>query len=290
MMFHFIINPKAGKGKSLKALEYAKQKFFEKGVPYEVHFTTHPRHATEIAQELTTRGEQDIIAIGGDGTLNEVLNGLARPNEVRLGLIPAGTGNDFATNANLPKKHKDAVDQLLTMTAKPTDYMQMEGVRGINVIGTGLDVDVLKNCKKAKIFRGKIQYVLSLIKTVITFRFFDFTRQMNGETDRRSAMIACVGNGRNFGGGIPICPDAVIDDGQMDCVVVGKIKKITIPSAFLALMRGKILKKKYVTCSRTEVVEITPDIPRTVQVDGELYDDLPFRVQLIKGGLNFYRP
>ncbi len=290
MMFHFIINPKAGKGKSLKALECAKQKFFEQGVPFEVHFTSHPRHATEIAKRLTESGARDVVAIGGDGTLNEVLNGLSCPQDVRLGLIPAGTGNDFASNAGISAKYKTAIEQLLSCTAKPTDFMQMEGVRGINVIGTGLDVEVLENCKIAKIFRGKIQYVLSLIKTVITFRFFDFTRQMNGDTDRKSAMIACVGNGKNFGGGIPICPNAVIDDGLMDCVVVGKIKKITIPSAFIALMRGKILKKKYVTCARTDYVEISPDIPRTVQVDGELYDDLPFRVHLIKGGLNFYRP
>ena len=233
MMFHFIINPKAGKGKSLKALEYAKQKFSEKQVPFTVHFTSHPRHATEIAHQLTESGETDIVAIGGDGTLSEVLNGLVDPQKVRLGLIPAGTGNDFASNAGIAKRYQEATDQLLTETAKPTDYMQMErGVRGINVIGTGLDVDVLKNCEKAKIFRGKIQYVLSLIKTVITFRFFDFARTISGKTDVHSAMIACVGNGKNFGGGIPICPGAVIDDGQMDCVVVEKIKKITIPSAF----------------------------------------------------------
>ena len=291
VMYHIIINPKAGKGKSLKALRLTEEKFKEKGIEYAVMRTEGPRHAIRLAREAAESGATDIVAMGGDGTLNEVLNGIPDPSAVRIGLIPCGTGNDFAVSAGISRNIPEAIDQLIGCKARPTDYMQMDaGVRGINIIGTGIDVDVLDRCRRSKVLRGKVQYAVSLIVSLVKFEFYRFTAKYNGHENRHEALIACVGNGRQFGGGIPICPTAEIDDGLMDCMIAGRMKKIAIPAAFVSLMRGNILKKKFTSMERTTRLEVEPETRMTVQVDGELYDDLPFRVTLVPGGLKFYRP
>lgn len=290
-MYHLIINPKAGKGKSLKALRAAEEIFRARNIPYAVFYTDKPKGAVDLARRAFESGATDIIAVGGDGTLSEVLNGLPDPSAVNIGLIPCGTGNDFAASAKIPLKPAAAAELILSGSPRPTDYLQTDaGIRGINIIGTGIDVDVLKRCRASKLLRGKLQYVFSLVVSVIKFEFYRFTCRIDGREDKREALIACVGNGRQFGGGIPMCPEAKIDDGLMDCVIAGRMKKSAIPAAFVSLLRGNILKKKFTVLERSARVEVEPEKPMTVQVDGELYEDLPFRVTLVPGGMRFYRP
>ena len=230
-----------------------------------------------------------MIVVGGDGTLHEVLNGFTDFENCRLGLIPAGTGNDFAAAAKIPADPDAALDLILQGEPKPTDFMQMDGVRGINVIGTGIDVEILKRCRASKILRGKFQYVISLIISLIKFKNYKMRTVCNGEEHEYKTLIACIGNGRQIGGGIRMCPEAVLDDGLLDFVVVDDVKKSRVPAAFVKLMKGKILEEKFTRFVRTDRVEVFPEKKLTVQVDGELYDDLPFRVQIVKGKLMMYR-
>ena len=113
--------------------------------------------------------------------------------------------------------------------------------------------------------------------------------RVNGKESHHSALIACVGNGRRIGGGIRMCPRAEIADGLLDFVAVDDVKKVSIPAAFIKLMRGRILEEPFTFFERCEHVEIVPDAPLTVQVDGELYDGLPFTVDIVKNKLRMYR-
>ena len=99
-----------------------------------------------------------------------------------------------------------------------------------------------------------------------------------------------MGNGSQIGGGIRMCPKAVIDDGKLDFVIAGKLKKSRIPHAFVKLMQGKILEQNFTTMEYSEHVKINFDHPVTIQIDGELYDGIDFDLSIIKGGINFYRP
>lgn len=289
-MYDLIINPHAKGGKAAKLRQKVEKILRERGAEFSVHETKAPKDAIEIAKKLSQSGATTIVAVGGDGTVHEVLNGIDC-EKVNLGIIPLGSGNDFIEAAGIPLKTEDAIDVLLSCSAKPTDYMVCDGVRGINIIGTGIDVDILKRCKASKILRGKLQYLWSLIISLIKFKFYKFgIVEENGEKRSAEALIACVGNGSRFGGGIKMCPGAEIDDGKLDFVIAGKLKKIKIPYAFIKLMQGKILEQDFTKKKYAEHVKIEFDGPVTVQIDGELYDDLKFDLSIVKGGLKLIRP
>ena len=288
-MIHFIINPKAHRGKIKKKITILEKLLREKNVEYAIHYTTAKGVATELARDFSSEPDSTIVAVGGDGTVNEVLNGINTEN-AKFGIIPSGTGNDFITCAKIPLDTEEALDLILNGEAKPTDYMLCDGVRGLNVIGTGIDVDILNRCRKSKILRGKLQYVASLIISLIKFKFYKFFFEKDGEKVEKEGLIVAVGNGTQFGGGIRICPKAIIDDGELDFVVAGKLKKRKIPGAFIKLMKGKILELNFTSFERKERVKIDFDKPVTIQIDGELYDGLNFDVNVVKHGVNIFRP
>ncbi len=288
-MYNIIVNPQSGGGKRRRIVGRVAECLRASGKDYRVFETEKKRQAVFLAHELTSEGPCDLIVVGGDGTLHEALNGFADFERCNLGLIPAGTGNDFAAAAGIPTDTDAALDLILNGTPKPTDFMQMEGVRGINVIGTGIDVEILKRCRASKVLRGKFQYIVSLIISLFKFKNYKMHTVCNGKEKDYSALIACIGNGRQIGGGTRMCPEAVLDDGRLDFVVCNDVKKSHIPAAFVKLMKGRILQEDFTDFVRCEKVEVFPEQKLTVQVDGELYDDLPFRVEVVKGKLKMYR-
>ena len=291
-MLHFIYNPIAGKGKSQRLRTALEKKLKALGVAYRFYETLGRRHACDIAHELTHNPalEQDIVAMGGDGTLHEVLDGLVDAAKVRLGIIPCGSGNDFAAVANIPGD-PDGVLKLLTEgEARPTDYMECSGVRGLNAIGTGIDVDILRRYNNTRLIKGSAAYLYSLVSTLFTFKSKRFTeRGQNGEK-QHNAMIACAGNGQRFGGGIFIAPEAVIDDGLMDVVIVDDIKRAAIPGAFIKLMHREILSLPTTDFKRVAHLSIQSNEPMPIQIDGEIYENLPFDVQIVHNKLRIFRP
>lgn len=289
-MLHFIYNPTAGDGKGERARQAIEPML--RDIPHAFHPTHRAGDAADIARQLTldATGDADIIAMGGDGTLHEVLNGLVDPARVRLGLIPCGSGNDFAAVAGIPEDPARALEIILKGAAKPTDYMECSGVRGINAIGTGIDVDILRRYARMKLLRGSAAYLASLILTVVTYKPKRFSEVTGGADIPHEALIACAANGQRFGGGIPIAPKAVIDDGLLDVVIIDGIKKPAIPHAFIRLMQRRVLDLKETVFKRQDRLTVRPDAPMAIQIDGEIYEDLPFDVRLVHGGIRFYRP
>lgn len=309
-MYFIIANPVAGKKKGKRNLEKVKRIFDGRGVSYSVFETTRAGEATELAVRLTSDRQSEegsealseaavssavradepigVIVIGGDGTLHEVLNGISDFGRCRLGLIPSGTGNDFAEAAGIPLDAETAAKLILDGEAKETDFLDVGGVRCMNVGGMGMDVDVLVRCKKGRIFKGKIKYLLSLLQSLFSFKGCEISVESDGLKETRNALLAVACNGRQIGGGIRICPVSVVDDGRIDVVTVDCMGKIQILKAFFYLMKGRALDypaAKHFLCDR---VKFSPKTPCTVQLDGELYDGLDFDVQIRKG-LKIYR-
>ena len=289
-MLNIVYNPTAAKGKSKIKLKIVEEKLNEMNVLYKISETLREKHAIELTKQLIEDGATDIIAMGGDGTINEVLNGFSNFENVNLGIIPSGTGNDFVSSIGIPLDAEKALDIILNEKPKYTDYMQLEGVRGINVVGTGIDVDVLKRAKKARIFKGKVQYLLALITSLIKFKDYRLDITYNDKTEKRKGLIACVCNGNVFGGGIKICPIAIPDDGYLNYMVAINVKKKKIPGAFKSLIKGTILNEPITHTEKTKEIEVTSPDKMTVNVDGELYDDLPFKVKIVHDTLKIYRP
>ncbi len=286
--YHIIFNPLAGKKKSLKNLQKVEEIFTARGVSYQTHVTQAIGDSKRITQELTAAGERDIVVMGGDGTLHQVLNGITDIENCRLGIIPSGTGNDFATHANIPLDVEKAVAILLDSEAKPIDILEVSGVRCINVGGLGMDVDVLERCKAGK-RKGKWKYVKSLLKSLFAFKGYKVEIISGKRRETHDALLAAACNGSQFGGGVRICPAADSSDGKINAMVVespgGKWKII---KAFFSLMKGKILEKPITTHFLCEELKILPVTPCTVQLDGELYKGLDFHVKIVKG-LHCYR-
>ena len=287
-MYGIIVNPNAGKGKGKKNLKTVLKLFSERGAEYSVFETTRAGEAKEFSERLTSSGEQEIIVVGGDGTLHEVLNGLSDPSSCRLGLIPSGTGNDFSAAAGLPSNAAQAAEIILSGETKETDFLCVGGVRCMNVGGLGMDVDVLVRCKKGRFVKGKIKYLLSLLQSLFTFKGYEIEIESGERRETHKALIAVACNGTQIGGGIRICPASVIDDGKIDVMAVECMGKAQIVKAFLYLMKGKVLDYPAAEHFLCERVKIVPSQPCTVQLDGELYDGLEFDAR-IECGLKMYR-
>ncbi len=288
-MLHFICNPSSGGNGGERARQIIAPLLQD--VPHAFHITRDRGDATAIARQLTSGPEEtDIVAMGGDGTLHEVLNGLCDPFRARLGLIPCGSGNDFAAAAGIPADPARALGIIRSGEAKPTDYLECAGVRGINAIGTGIDVDILRRYAAMKRLKGSAAYLASLILTVVNYapkRFSEITAE---GAEPHEALIACAANGKSFGGGIPIAPKAVIDDGLLDVVIIDGIRKIAIPGAFVRLMKRRVLELRQTVFKQQTRLNVRADVPMPLQIDGEIYENLPFDVRLIHGELRFYRP
>ena len=291
-MLDLIVNPIAGgkKGKKLlKTLKKIMAHLAERKIEYAVHVAKEHKSSRTKTQELIQNGATDIIAVGGDGTLHEVINGFSNFEKVNLGIIPCGTGNDFAATINLPKDPIKALGIIIDGTPKYTDFMQMPTVRGLNVIGMGLDVDVLVKYNKLK-KKTKFGYTSCLIKSLIKFEYSNFEVQIdNGEKKKLRSFVACVCNGHRFGGGIPICPIASPEDNKLDFVAVNEMKRLKIIGAFIKLKSGKIFNLKQTVYDKAENIKIESDKPCVVNVDGELYENIPFDVQIVSNKLKIYR-
>lgn len=290
-MLNFIVYEKALKRKGQKLLDSVKSILDGRGVEYEIHILHEAGAATEKVRALTSAGEKEIIAVGGDGTVNEVLNGIADPESCTLGLIPAGTGNDFAVSAKIPEGIA-ALELILKGDPKPTDYIQFDdGKRSMNIAGVGIDVDILQRCarKKGKSVKGK--YFRSLLSSLVHYRPIPLEVVADdGEVRHYNSLIACVCNGHRFGGGIPICPDAVIDDGKLELLVADCPPRIKIPAALVKLMHGKLLTLPIahkVSCTSARIS--TGEGKSLAQYDGEIKEFESFSARIVSGKLKTFR-
>ncbi len=291
-MLDFIVNPSAGgkQGKKInKCLSLVETRLKERKVDYRIHHAEQLGQTTELTKRLISDGATDLVIMGGDGTLHAAINGFHSFDKVNMGIIACGTGNDFATAIGIPQDPVKAVDIIIDGTAKHTDFMQMPGVRGLNVIGMGIDVDVLKRYESLK-KKTKFGYTSCLIKTLFKFDYIDFDAELNGNVEHHNSFIAAVANGDRFGGGLKICPKADPADGKLDFIAVKAIKKLAMIGAFIKLKAGKLLTLKQTTHKTTEKITVKTDIPYTVNVDGELYDGIPFEIEVVSNTLKIYRP
>ena len=286
-MFHLIISEVNLKKKS-KKVEIVKSVFEKANTEYELHVTSTRQDVHDITAKITAEEGNSVIVLGGDGTLHDVLNAYVS-FETPLGIIPLGTGNDFAESAHIPNDIKKATELILNTPPRTIDYIQFEsGLRCLNAFGMGIDVDVLERAYAGKNVK-RSKYLRALIVSLAKFKSHNFTVRYNGVEEKHFGLIAAVGNGRQFGGGIKLFPDAEIDDNYLDLFMIDFVSKFKILGAFIKLMRGKINKVKQVKAVRVKEVEFIPEGENfTFQADGELYSNIPIKAKLVQDKLAFY--
>jgi len=151
-------------------------------------------------------------------------------------------------------------------------------------------VDILRRRARAKLLKGSLCYLVSLIMSAVSFKGCVFSEDTDNGLIPHRAFIACAGNGKRLGGGISLCPDATIDDGLLDIVIVDNLKLVQLPKAFAMLMSGKILDHPHTVFHRSPRMKVVSNNPMPIQIDGEIFEDVPFNVEIVHNKLRFYRP
>lgn len=289
-MFHIIVNPQGGKGKSLKALAKVEQILKSKNVEYSVHKTEYAGHATEITRELSKTPDTKIIMMGGDGSFNEILNGIENFDNVTLGIVPCGSGNDFVKKSGHPMDIAKAMDIILNGKEEYCDYIQLDDRRCLNVLGGGMDVDVLLNYATRKHGPAKVRYYMSLFHVLAHARFHHLRLTVDdGEPMERSVFMIGVGNGGIIGGGIPICPSADPYDGELSIVVVNEMKKSKILVELPGFLSAKHVKKPYTEVFSGKKLRLEVLDDSKFEVDGEIFDGTDVHAELIHDKLRIFK-
>lgn len=269
-MLDMIVNPIAGNGLALRTATEISAELTRLNIPFRSFQTNHPGHATQLAKESVDAGSQMVLAVGGDGTAYEVACGLVH-TKTSLGIIPAGTGNDFVKAIHMPKKPLDALHFILNHECRPVDVGQLNDQIFLNVCGTGFDVMVLDYALKAKKYvKGIFPYLYGVIRTIFHYNPVSIKLTMeNGDIVEKDVLIVSIANGQYIGGGIPIAPCAKVDDGLLDLVVVGHIPRWKIPRYLPGLLMGKVLSfpiTEHILCRSIDL--ISPGM--RLNIDGEI--------------------
>ena len=284
-MIYAICNPTAGNGRAGKIAGQVQSWLAAGGRECHMLYTERPGHATQLAAQAREGQADTVLSIGGDGTNLEVARGLLGGGTA-LGIIPAGTGNDFVKTLGIPPIPREALDYMLSHPPRKTDVGQVNGKLFLNVIGTGFDVSVLDYAAKAKRYcRGLLPYLYGVLKTLRHFRSIRLTYTVDGGAAiTRDAFVVAVANGSRFGGGITIAPDAAADDGKLDLVVVGDIERKKLFSRLVGLMKGDILSFPETSFARVSSVSFSSPGMR-LNVDGEILDETGADARILPGAL-----
>ena len=283
--FTFIVNPTAGKGAAARLVEPLRAELERRAVEYELITTTRPGHATAAAR--LSKGSV-VVAVGGDGTLNEVANGLSGPNKT-LGIIPAGSGNDFIKSVGIPPKFLPALDILLRGERRSVDLGTVscgppEGNSPpryfVNGVGIGFDAAVAARTREIKFLGGNALYIVAVLQTLGKYVPPRFTLSIDHETRVSNNLLIAVGNGRCAGGGFYLTPDAIVDDGLLDICMVGVKTIPQILSLMPKVMKGKHHGVPGVTFLREKGLTVSAEEPFFVHADGEIVGDGVHDVQV----------
>lgn len=273
MGIFFIVNPIAGKGRAKDFIREAEPKLIARGIPFKIAYTEGPGHATALAGQVDYHLYSKVISVGGDGTLNEVVNGLDLEKGT-LGIIPAGSGNDLIKSLDIPKDEHKALEVVLSGREKRIDLGYINQRRFINVTGIGLDVEVLRETHGLrKMFRGKIAYILGVFKALIHFKSIHVELEIDNQAYQKDIMLCAIGNGRYIGGGMKILPEAKLDDGRMDICLVRKMPKLKLLFLFPKVFSGSHLDLPEVTFLRGKSLRIRSPQETWMNLDGELIQE-----------------
>ncbi|RME81857.1 MAG: diacylglycerol kinase family lipid kinase [Caldilineae bacterium] len=278
-----IVNPHANRGDSSHQLDAGLQALAHSGLEFEIRLTEYRGHATELAEELARAGAEVIVAAGGDGTVHEVANGILRAAEGKegvaattLGILPVGSGNDFAWGLGLDRGLQDAIDRLRRGHTRVIDvgYVEAEGEQPryfVNIIGGGFDSRVNIEAHKIQRLRGFAIYLVAVLKTLlIYYRTPKTTIRFDGEVVDLDMLMTLIANGPRLGGGFLAAPHASHDDGLFDLCIVRKTSRLDMLLMIPKFMKGQHLDHPKVTMARAPALEIISPEGFPSQADGEV--------------------
>lgn len=275
MKLKMIFNPTAGRGRAAKQIGRAIAYLRERGAEVDCVPSASPGDLTRIASE-SSHGDWDrVVVCGGDGSLHLAVREFDLKNGT-LALLPLGSGDDFARVVGIPRTIIGACDAILYGQAMHVDVATANGLRYLGVAGLGFDSEVAAYANAhTTILRGSLIYLYSIFRVLPRFTPRHVKLKTNGSERAEEIMFACVGNSRQYGGGIRITPDAKVDDGLLDLLLVHRTSRMQLLKTLPQAYTGSHVKSPFVETARGVEFTFESEHPLEVYADGERLTQTP---------------
>ena len=296
-----IVNPNAGNGKGEKDWKLISNALTDNNIPFDKRFTTGKGDAINIVASAIKEGYRKIITVGGDGTLNEVLNGVFSADEcsssdITLALIPVGTGNDWGRMFDIPLDHEKAARIIMEGKTMLHDVGLLTYSDGniikkryfINIAGLGFESVVVRrsNYQKERGRSGKLIYFYNLLLSLVSYRNTRAEIIIDGISTTEEIFSVNVGNGKYCGGGMRQTPDALPNDGLLDVTVIKNIGKLEIIRKLKILYDGTILSHPLIDGYKCKNLKVNSDTVIYTEADGESLGHTPAEFNILPAAIN----
>ncbi len=294
-----ILNPRSGSGKNEKLIPLIRDHFRVNNIRFDLHVTTFPDDARRVAAEVM-KNYPIVVAGGGDGTVNEVVNGIAG-SDCTLGILPLGSGNDFANVLAYPKQFRKYLQVLTRQQIRSIDLGSIKAIDSrskqkskyfINAVGIGLDAEVANEAGKIHRVRGLAKYAIAAMKVLFRYKA-EFSMVVGSEFESEGKhLLISVGNGKSSGGGFYLTPQALLDDGLLDVCMAKDLSTPEILKIFPFVLIGKHANFQKIDIKRTRKLVVKSQANLPVHVDGEVIglDIREITVEIMPLGIKIIRP
>lgn len=292
-----IVNPVSASGRTARMWPVMQEALHAAGGEFDVAFTERHQHAIELAQQAAAAGYSDIVAVGGDGTVQQVVTGIVRAGkvaEVTLAVIPGGTGSDLGRSVGWRPALTESVMRVLTGPPEWIDLGRLTSTTAAgpqtscfaNVLGLGFAGAVIERVERSsKALGGTIPYLTGLVTTLFTYRNLPVRVVLDGQVVEQVANAVVVANGRYFGGGMFVAPEASLEDGLFDVIIVGDMGRLELLVNTPRLYKGTHLSHPKVSHYRAREVLVEAQGRFVAQADGELLGTAPVSVSIMPRAL-----
>jgi diacylglycerol kinase (ATP) len=282
-----LVNPTSGKGRGARLLEPVAARLRADGTEVDLVVGRDADEAFDRLRDRVAAGVDGVVAVGGDGLVNLALQVVAG-TPLPLGVVPAGTGNDFARALGIPlDQPTQAVDLVVRGTTSAVDLGRANGRWFGGVLGSGFDSMVNERANRMTWPTGRSRYNIAIVLELRTFRPVPYVLELDGEPWTTEAMLVAVGNSPSYGGGMKVCPDADLHDGLLDVTVLGPISKPEFLRVFPTVYKGTHVNHPAVTVRRARRV-VLRSAGVTAYADGERVTVLPVRCEAVASALHVF--
>lgn len=289
MKLSLIVNPSAGGGRSMRLLGEVEQAVRDQGHEYHVELTRSLAHAGELGQAALAAGET-AVAFGGDGLIGAVAAALKHTDGV-LGVLPGGRGNDFARVLGIPREPRAACGVLSSGVPRALDLGEVEGRTFLSIASCGFDSEANRIANETRWVRGNLVYAYGAIRALVTWKPATFRIELDGGEHRTfTGYTVAAANSKAYGGGMFMAPDASLEDGLLEVVMVAEVPKRRFLRLLPTVFKGAHVRQPNVEVLRASELEISADRPFTMYADGDPIAELPARVRSLPGAVNVLVP
>lgn len=288
MPLALLVNPSSAHGRALKLLPRAEQALDARRLVFRVQRTRDLRHGVAQALQAVEAGEVPVV-MSGDGLVGAIGGALAG-SDTPLGIIPAGRGNDLARVLGIPEDPEEAVSVIAAGNSRRIDVGEANGERFLGIASVGFDSVANRLANETHFLRGNLVYAYAALRTLLGWKPVRFTIRIGEERARFSGYSVSVANSRAFGGGMFIAPDAELDDGEFDIVVVGDVSRLRFVGNLPKVFKGTHVEEDEVRVFRAPRLELSASRPLPVYADGEHLTELPVSLRLLPRSLSVIVP